>query len=517
MGKRFMEYFLGRYKSSSVIVQQKAGLLVKFNLVLFTLMPVAIIVLNSIQDRGIFSLMNMILVFVLLITVVSLWLIRRGRYNTAANIVALCTAMGIVALIFNAHGFRNSDHLSNFFYMSSIIVFAALFCKMRWVVCISVFFITSGIVSFVRIKPLLNEVHQQVLRGSVGDYTFAVLLTAVLCYLTVQIHEKSNKLALEEAEKNRRQCDSTNALLHSVQGVASSVAESSEKMSSTASSFSDNAQSQVASAEEITSTVEEISAGAENVAMSMLRQTAMVETLVGRIKELSAFMGEMSGRIKESAEHAREISKYGVSGEKSLSLMSNGMSSIMASSKDMNGIIEIINTIADQINLLSLNATIEAARAGEAGRGFSVVADEISKLADRTAASIKDISALIVINEKEIADGIANANEVMNLIKKIVAGVADIDGRMKAFLDFMSEQIQKSSLVERDAEALEAMSNEIQNATEEQKIAALEIARSISMVNEIAQSNAGGAGEIAQRAQQLAGIAEKLKGSILNF
>ncbi|MBP7603637.1 MAG: hypothetical protein KBA15_06890 [Spirochaetes bacterium] len=518
MGKGLIGYFLHGYpESGSFLLRQKVRLLVYFNLVLFGLMPPAIIALNTIQDRGIFSLMNAVLVSVALVTVLSLVLIRKGRYNAAANIVAVCTALGIVGMGFNAHSFRNADHMSNYFYMSTIIVFAALFCRMAMVIGISVFFIAAGIVSYIRVMPMLDEVYRQVERGMVGDYIFAALLTAVLSYITVRIHETSNRYAVDEADKNRRQCETTDSLLRSVQDIASSLAESSERMSATASSFSDNAQSQAASAEEITSTIEEISAGVENVAEGVGRQYAMVANLLSGIRELSGTVAEMSERIRESAGHAGEISGRSAEGGRSLSAMSEGMKNIMKSSRDMNGIIGIINDIADQINLLSLNAAIEAARAGDAGRGFAVVADEISKLADRTASSIKEISTLIGMNEREIGKGIANAEDVMALMNGIVSGIEGIGARMGDILEYLARQVQTSGRVEKDAESLRAVSDEIRTAAEEQKVAASEITRSISIINEIAQSNADGAGQIADGARSLAGVAETLKGKVTSF
>ncbi|HSV96904.1 MAG TPA: methyl-accepting chemotaxis protein [Spirochaetota bacterium] len=518
MRKGLTGYFLQRYiETGSFLLQQKVRLLVYFNLVLFGLMPPAIVGLNMIQERGILSLMNAVLVLVILVTILSMVLIRKGFYNWAANIVAICTSAGIVAMAFNAHGFRNADHISNFFYMSSIIVFAALFCRKAVVIGISAFFLASGVYSYIRVMPLLEEVYQKVAQGMVGDYMFAALLTAMLSYITVMIHETSNRYALDEAEKNRRQCETTDALLYSVQGIAATLAESSEKMSATSSSFSDNAQSQAASAEEITSTIEEISAGVENVAESVARQYAMVANLLTGIRELSGIITVMSSRIEESAGHASEISDQGESGERSLSAMSEGMKNIMQSSRDMNGIIGIINDIADQINLLSLNAAIEAARAGDAGRGFAVVADEISKLADRTASSIKDISTLIGMNEKEINRGIADASNVMGLMNGIVSGIEGISSRMGDILNYLKQQIQTSGRVEKDAESLRAVSDEIKTAAEEQKVAASEITRSISIINEIAQSNADGAGQIAEGARELAGVAETLKGKVTSF
>jgi len=197
--------------------------------------------------------------------------------------------------------------------------------------------------------------------------------------------------------------------------------------------------------------------------------------------------------------------------------MHESMGKIGASSREMTGIIKIINDISDQINLLSLNAAIEAARAGDAGRGFAVVADEISKLADQTAASIKEIDSLISVNEREIERGMTNVNETVGVIGTIIDGVSSIAGVMDSIYESTEKQLGINENVNREAGAVKGRSDEIANATGEQKIAITEIVKSISSINELTQAIASGSEEMSGNSEEMAGMAETLKSKVGYF
>ena len=183
--------------------------------------------------------------------------------------------------------------------------------------------------------------------------------------------------------------------------------------------------------------------------------------------------------------------------------MNQSMSKIGESSKEMSNIVDIINSISDQINLLSLNAAIEAARAGDAGRGFAVVADEISKLADQTATSISDINRLIKANDDEIQKGLRSVSDTVENTSIIIKGVASIRDMISAVYDIMKKQLDTSRSVTATADEVKESASEIRTATEEQKTAVVEIVKSISIINELTQANAG-AEEMSANAEELA-------------
>ncbi len=300
-------------------------------------------------------------------------------------------------------------------------------------------------------------------------------------------------------------------VVKSIKDISGYLASSSDEMSSVTMSFSENVQNQAAQAEEVNATIEEISASMDNISDSVTGQFESLSLLIEKIRELSDSIDKMGTMIKESLGLTDSISQEAHIGEESLKDMNRSMSKIVESSKDMTNIVKIISDISDQINLLSLNATIEAARAGEKGRGFAVVADEISKLADQTTASIKDISSIVKANDNEITVGMGSITQTIDLTSKIINSINSIANLIKDIFDIMQLQMAVNHEVNREADNVKNRSDIIKTSTVEQKTAMIEIVRTITNMNELIQSNASGAEEMAGNSKTIAESAETLK------
>jgi methyl-accepting chemotaxis protein len=140
-----------------------------------------------------------------------------------------------------------------------------------------------------------------------------------------------------------------------------------------------------------------------------------METVAAATTELTASANEILGNVNRSAVVAREA----VSRAETARLTVGGLSS---AAERIGAIVELIDEIAAQTNLLALNATIEAARAGEAGRGFSVVAQEVKSLAAQTAKATHDISLGIT----EVQDTTRSAVEAISGISQAIGEVDQI-------------------------------------------------------------------------------------------
>jgi methyl-accepting chemotaxis protein len=302
-----------------------------------------------------------------------------------------------------------------------------------------------------------------------------------------------------------------------LQNAFDQLSLSAEQIAKAISAFSENIQAESANSEEITASIEEISAGMENVAGNAKNQNVSMNELSSQISLLAENINTMGGFISFTDGLTASMSDEAKQGESSFHSMRTSMNKIIESSKDMTNILEIINGISEQINLLSLNAAIEAARAGDAGKGFAVVADEISKLADQTAVSLKDIGNLISINNQEIVNGQNGVDSSLSLILKIIEEVGRIRDISEKMQKTMTLQMDSKNRVEKEMNTVKNLSDEIANATGENKIGITEISKSISDISQLGQNNAAGAEQMSSSAEELAGMADQLKKRIGYF
>jgi methyl-accepting chemotaxis protein len=262
--------------------------------------------------------------------------------------------------------------------------------------------------------------------------------------------------------------------------------------------------------------MDEVSSGVDSIATNVDQQYNKLNIVIDRLKELSSAINRMNMTVSESMSFSQNASLKARNGEDSVNLMTASMTKITESSEKILGIIGIINDISDKINLLSLNAAIEAARAGDAGKGFAVVADEISKLAEQTSSSIKEIDSLVKINAAETAAGHKNIKTTNAMIRESIDAVTTVVSRMNDISGLMDSQVTISSEVDREINTLKSISDEIRISTAEQKNAFTEIIKSIGLINELSQSNAGSSQHLSEITTEMEKLSQMLDSKV-NF
>ncbi|MCA0184951.1 MAG: methyl-accepting chemotaxis protein [Proteobacteria bacterium] len=207
--------------------------------------------------------------------------------------------------------------------------------------------------------------------------------------------------------------------------------------------------------------------------------------------------------IDETAQAVREAANNVDALAGMIDEASSDIARLAESSRQIDGIVQTIKDIADQTNLLALNAAIEAARAGEQGRGFAVVADEVRKLAERTATSTAEITGMI--------------QHVSTDTREVASTMEQSTGRVTAGVEMAEKAaLALTEIREGTAQTL-AKVVDIADATQEQSAASNEIARHVEQIAQMTEENNQAAVESAQLATRLEALAVDLQGEVERF
>jgi len=248
------------------------------------------------------------------------------------------------------------------------------------------------------------------------------------------------------------------------------------------------------------SSIEQITSSIKAIDDQIIQQSSMVEESSAATTEMISSLDNAAVVARNKLNSTKELLKVTSEGKTNISQTAASFEKIVASVNDIESIATTIEGIASQTNLLSMNAAIEAAHAGDSGKGFSVVAGEIRKLAETASASASQISSII----KEVISAV-NASE--RNIQNSIEAFNSIDGVVKETVDaFVELETAFKELSSAGGQVLES-SEMINNVTSNIRLGSSEIREGTSSI----LSSSTGMKEFSKRVS--AGMTESMRGS----
>jgi methyl-accepting chemotaxis protein len=285
-----------------------------------------------------------------------------------------------------------------------------------------------------------------------------------------------------------RLATSFNAMIVSIANMIDMVKQRAQALEESSNSLSQVSQQMSSSSEEVASAIQDVARGASEQAGSLTEITSKfdvfsmeLEKIIEEIKEIGANSEEVNSMAVESNKSLQPLMKSVEKIQNSFDSFSSTIGDLGNKINEVNSITEFINSISEQTNLLALNAAIEAARAGESGRGFSVVAEEIRKLAEQSKNSVESISNIIrgisgQANEmvastghmkKELQNQVLVINSAVDSFEGIIHSIDKVLPKIEAVNSSAAGIQQEKNNILRDVEALAAISEEVSASSEE--------------------------------------------------
>lgn len=355
----------------------------------------------------------------------------------------------------------------------------------------------------------IEKTSDEIIRITLFAIAGAIILASVMGYLVINVSIVKPIRKLESSMAKAGNGDLTEPVFiktkDEIEELAHSYNQMLENQKETLMSISKISQTMTSSAEELTASSEEVNASSEEVSQNideMMQNIVAEEQMMKSVEvemnklndsvDVSSALTIQSQEVCVSALAVAEEGRTGVqSSVVSMSDISTSTTEVIESFDELNiqakkvtGISETIKGIAEQINLLALNASIEAARAGEAGRGFTVVAEEVRKLAEQTTQEsanvhkvLSEITALINTANKNVNTTKVHVDEGEDTIRSLDGKFMNIIETFDTLNKFVTdlEKISKDQVVisEDIMASVETSANHsVQNSTMAQEISA---------------------------------------------
>jgi methyl-accepting chemotaxis protein len=337
------------------------------------------------------------------------------------------------------------------------------------------FFVISWIID--RVIAPTKELQQTMLRMQIdGDLTRRVQI-----HSTDEIGQAG--MAFNELAK------SFQTIVGQMHGYADQVVDSAHALAKDTANIVSGSQRQSDAATDTASAVEEMSVSISSVADNATQVALLSSESMVRANRGQASLNEMMGEIAQV--------------ENAVRMMADSVNAFVKSTQTITSMTQQVRDIAEQTNLLALNAAIEAARAGEQGRGFAVVADEVRKLAEKSAQSASQIDVVT----KTLGD------QSEQVERNVQSGLLSLQSSQKHMQEVATVLVQANEAVT----SVNTGVDDITASANEQKRASQDITRNVENIATMAEANYASVQGAVQAVDTMGKVAEQLKQSVEHF
>ncbi|CAK9884949.1 MAG: Methyl-accepting chemotaxis protein III [Candidatus Erwinia impunctatus] len=242
------------------------------------------------------------------------------------------------------------------------------------------------------------------------------------------------------------------------------------------------------SCDSVYTAAQEIAAGNTDLASRTEEQASALTETAASMEQLGATVKQNTDNVLEASRLTSAAVTSAQSGETISREVNDTMAQINRSSKKIEDIIGVINSIAFQTNILALNAAVEAARAGEQGRGFAVVAGEVRLLAQRSAVAAKEIEGLISESVANIKSGTQQVTHTGEVIQTIITSVSRVNVLMDHIATASEEQSRGIGQIEQAVTEMDSVTQQNSALVQQSAAAASSLEEQVNHLSRMVSS-----------------------------